>query len=276
MADSATVNLPFVGTQRKEYLTVGVIFAGGYVIYRWRKAKTAAASAPAASTAGLTPAGQDASGNEVYYDAAGGLVDASGNPDTLASSVNPGGSATYTNPAPIGAVQTTPAGGGPQTDEQWTSAVEQDLEGLGYDPQTVATAVAQYLASQPLSSNQVLIIRTAFAWEGHPPQHPNLPIVTGTGGGGGNGGGGNGGGGKQLVPGTVIRVPVLLKHGMTLQSVAADNGISLAHLQAENPGATGKEGTIVNVPWLIGSHDTLQSLASHFGISVQHLEEYIP
>jgi hypothetical protein len=190
MADG-TVNLPLVGNQRKEYLVVGALFATGYIVYRYRKAKTAPATVAAgAANTGLVPAGQDASGNEVYYNAAGQLVDAQGNPDTLASSVSAGLGTGYTNPAPLGAVGTSSTTTSPQTDEQWTAAVENDLEGIGYDPQTIATAIAQFLAKQPLTAQQVMIIRTAFAYEGHPPQNPSLPIITGGAGGGPTGGGG--------------------------------------------------------------------------------------
>jgi hypothetical protein len=119
----------------------------------------------------------------VFLDANGNVVDANGNPDTIATPLGSPTGATngYVNPAPSGAVGLPATGVAPTTDEQWTAAVQQDLEGIGYDPQVVATAIANYLASQSLTAAQVTIIRTAWAYEGRPPQHPNLPIVQSTG-----------------------------------------------------------------------------------------------
>lgn len=182
MADE--VNVPFIGNQRKEYLLVGGAAVAGYVLYRYWKARSAGTST-ASTTAAATPAvgtllGYDAGGNPVYQGASG-PVDANGNPDTVVSTTT-AGTGAYSNPAgDSGSTSSSgsSAGSAPQTDEQWTAAVESDLSNIGYDPQTVATALALYLSSQALTSAQVTIIRTAWAYEGRPPQHPSLNIVQG-------------------------------------------------------------------------------------------------
>ena len=162
---------------KQTWYVIGGIGAA-YVGYRWYKAKHTSANANAA-VAGATPPGQsvgvDPMGNPVYLDANGNIVDANGNPDTLAPTGGTG-PGTYQNPNPQPASGLPPAGTAPTTDEQWTAAVVQDLENIGYDPQAVATALAQYLGSQPLTSDQVVIVRLAWAYEGRPPQHPSLPI----------------------------------------------------------------------------------------------------
>jgi hypothetical protein len=184
MAD--TVNVPFLGNQRKEYLLAGGGVAVLYFGYKWYKGRSSGtAGAAGAGTAGAGTAGQgvyagtDASGAPVYTNTAGQTVDANGNPDTVA---NPAGTAGggYQNPAPITGTGLPPTGTAPANDQQWTAAVEQDLQNLGYDPQAVATAVALYLASQPLTADQVNMIRQAWAFEGRPPDHPSLSTILST------------------------------------------------------------------------------------------------
>ena len=159
------VNVPFFGDQRKEYLIAGGAVVAGYLGYKaWKKRASGATPAAGAGAPGGTNAlgtfvGYDATGAPVYQNAQGQDVDANGNPDTVVTPVGVTGGG-YSNPAPItvsGAQGTGDAGSAPQTDEAWTAAVEQDLTGIGYDPQAVATAIAQYLASQPLTSAQVTI-----------------------------------------------------------------------------------------------------------------------
>jgi hypothetical protein len=152
------VKVPGIGEMKRSYVITGVAGAAAYVTYRWWKAKSSAGAAAAATTADTTgAAGTDTTGAAATGDG---------------SYTNP---ATYTGGASYNSG--TASGSAPQSDEEWTAAVEQDLSNLGYDPQTVAEALAQYLASQQLSSTQVTIIRMAWAYEGRPPQHPNLPII---------------------------------------------------------------------------------------------------
>lgn len=278
-----TVNVPFLGDQKKEYLIAGGAVAIGYLVYRRFKgasasAATGAAGATATSTGLGTFAGYDATGAPVYTNAAGATVDANGNPDTVVTPVGVGGSG-YSNPAPItvSGTQDTGAGSAPTTDQAWTQAVVQDLTGLAYDPQAVSTAIALYLNSQPLDTTQQMMIRTAWAYEGRPPQHPNLPIVpvqspptTG-------GGGGTTTTLPTVKPGMSLSVPYNVAPGQ-MAATAAKFGISEAHLLSVNPGKTGNETTtvVVNVPYLTTSADSLASLAAKFGISEQHMAQYIP
>lgn len=276
---SDVVNVPFFGDQRKEYLLAGGVVAGGYLIWRVvKKRSSAVASAGntgAGAAAGMgTFVGYDATGAPVYENASGQDVDANGNPDTLVTPVGTAGGGGYSNPAPI--TVSGPQGGGagsaPQTDQAWTAAVEQDLTGIGYDPQAVATALAQYLASQPLTSAQVTIIRTAWAYEGRPPQHPALPIVQQPA--PPAGGGGGGGTAKKLPPvGTVIQVDYLVQgSGQTWKSIGEKHGISDQHLaNNNNKPVTSAPTGIIKVPVLIKPGMTADSIAHDFGISTDHL-----
>lgn len=160
MAD-AQVEVPGLGPMNKNLVYGGVGAAALYVGYRWYRAK----SAPPA---------------------AAGPADGTGSPDAAglgAPGVGAPGATPYINPAPnrLGGASSgsSTAGSAPQTDQAWTAAVVQDLQNLGYNPQAVAGAVAAYLASQPLTSDQVTIIRQAWAYEGRPPGHPALNIVQG-------------------------------------------------------------------------------------------------
>ena len=283
------VNVPFLGNQRKEYLIAGGVVAVGYLVWKRRSAAKSSAAAGAASTAAPgatgpgTFVGYDATGAPVYQNAQGQDVDANGNPDTLVTPVGTAGGGAFVNPAPItvSGAQGGGAGSAPQTDQAWTSAVEQDLTGIGYDPQAVATALAQYLASQPLDSNQVTIIRTAWAYEGRPPQHPSLPIVQQQSGGnppsgGGGGGTGGGGGNKPLKPGTVLQLPWMVQSGQSWQSIAKQAETSVANVQASNPGVTTlKPGQVIHIPWMVQSGQTLQSIATQTLLNTDQVQQAV-
>ena len=259
-------------SKKQWYVIAGV--GAAYVGYRWYEAKKSGGSTT--STTPGTPIGTDANGNEVYQNSAGQDVDANGNPDTVAGLGTSSSGESYVNPNPITG-SSSGATSGPSTDEQWTAAVEQDLENIGYDPTTVATAVAQYLASQPLTSAQVTIIRTAWAYEGRPPGEPNLPIIqqqgtTTTGGGGTTGNPPSVG---PLQPGQTLWVDVLMQKGMTWQTVADHAGISVLHLQEVNPTHTGAVGDTIRVPVEVkpsGWSASWQSIAQYWDISPTHLQ----
>jgi hypothetical protein len=273
MADETTGKL----SKKQWYIITG--FGAAYVGYRWYESRKASSTSGTSATTGTsTPGdmvGTDANGNPVYLNSAGQEVDANGNPDTVATLGTSSLGEGYVNPSPI--TETTATSNEPSTDEAWTAAVETDLENLGYDPQTVATAIAQYLASQPLTASQVTIIRTAWAYEGRPPGEPNLPIIqagstTTT-------GGGTNPTVTALTPGQIVQVPVALQGGTTWQSTAAKAGESVQHLQQNNPGVSGTSGVVINVPVLVtssGRNATWQSIASYWGISVGHLQSNNP
>lgn len=158
MADQ--VDVPGVGPLNKTWVIGGTSAAGAYVVYRWWRARSAASAAP-------VPVAGDAS-----------AVPAPG----AAGSAGAGGA--YVNPAPGaggGASYNagTATGTAPTTNQAWTAAVVQNLGNLGYNPQTVAEALAAYLAQQPLTDAQTTIIRLAWSFEGRPPGNPSLNITSG-------------------------------------------------------------------------------------------------
>lgn len=273
MADETTGKL-----SKKQWY---ILAAGGalYVGYRWYESRntssTGTATAAGTATTPGTLVGTDANGNPVYLNSSGQTVDANGNPDTVATGTASSLGESYVNPNPIDETATATANE-PSTDTAWTAAVEQDLENIGYDPQTVATAIAQYLASQPLTPAQVTIIRTAWAYEGRPPGEPNLPIIQ-TNGPGTTTGGGTGV--TALPTGTILNVPVLLTPTKTAASVAKQAGISVQHLQTANPTSQLASGDVIQVPVQVkptGWSATWQSIASYWGISVAHLQANNP
>jgi hypothetical protein len=152
MAD-ATDAVTGGGKKNKQIMYGAAGIAAAYVVYRWYRARSGGSAVSTATDAAGAAAGAGTGG-------AGGTYT---NPDPLAGSLYNSGSAS---------------GSAPATDTAWTAAVEQDLGGIGYDSQTVAEAIAAYLGGQPLTTTQATIIRVAWAYEGHPPGHPNLPINT--------------------------------------------------------------------------------------------------
>lgn len=267
-------------TPRQWYIIAGV--GAAYVGYRWYKAKSTGTTSTTstASTPG-TLAGTDANGNPVYLNSSGQYVDANGNPDVVAQMGASSLGESYVNPNPTAGSTLNSPTGGPSTDEQWTADVVQDLENQGYDGPTVSTAIALYLSSQPLTPDQVTIIRTAWAYEGRPPGEPNLPIIqasstTTTSGGGSTGtsGGTTGVGGvTALTPGQVVQVPTQFTPGQpTWAAIAKKAGISVQHLQENNPTVTQANGAVLNVPVLVTGTATWQSIASQWGISAAHLQ----
>lgn len=75
-----------------------------------------------------------------------------------------------------------------------------------------------------------------------------------------------------LTPGQEIRVQVNIVKPKTMQSVANQFGISLAHLIEVNPGSSASTTGVVLVPYLVKKGDTIASIAAKFGISTEHLE----
>jgi hypothetical protein len=140
-----------------------LIMGGGaalFVGYKWFVARSAAAAAP------------------IQVDPSTGLpIDPStGLPITSGGDV--GG--IYQNPAPSsGNTSDTPASG-ITTNQQWTQAGVTYMEGLGYDPNTVLTALSQVLANQQVSSAQATIWHEVVAAIGSPPVGA-YAVIQGTG-----------------------------------------------------------------------------------------------
>lgn len=178
MAEDLTV--PVAGKVNKRATLIAAGVAAAYVGWHWYQARSGAGT----GTGGV--AGADAQSSAGEGD---GSVSSYSNPATYG-----GGSASFDSGSATSSA--------PQTDQQWTAAVVSDLGNIGYDPQTVAEALAAYLASQMLTQAQATIIRLAKAYEGPAPQHPNLPILvqpaggTSSGSGSGSGGTSSGSGGS--------------------------------------------------------------------------------
>ena len=114
-------------------------------------------------------------------------------------------------PAPTGGT------GAPQTNAEWSEAVEQSLTAIGYNAQAVAVAVGKYLGKLPLTPEQATIIQVALAEDGNPPQG-TYSIITGT-------------GNPQPKPTTMVTVPNVV--GMVQED--AFRAIADAGLKASGP-----------------------------------------
>lgn len=198
---ASTVKVPLLGQQSKGTVvgvTIGGFAVAGYLIYRSNKKKQQAAAAAAAQQQQAQASasygyGQSLSGYYGY-----------GMPASEGSSGGFYPSGYYGYGTPIG-------GGVPNaTNAQWAQAAINQLEGEGYNPQTVSAALGAYELGQPVTPAQVTIIQSAIGIEGYPPQegpngYPPAIHAQGTPGGGGGGGqGGGGGGGDEIdVPNVV-------------------------------------------------------------------------
>ena len=91
-----------------------------------------------------------------------------------------------------GAGTTEPASTQATTNAEWSAAVVSALtnQGVGYTGQQVLGAIAPYLAGQPVSSAQAMIVQQAIAVEGYPPvpgpsgNPPGINVASTTSGGG--------------------------------------------------------------------------------------------
>lgn len=151
MADE--VKVPGVGEQNKKVVQVVVGAAAVFVAWRWYAARKASAAA-ATAAAGPSPLPVDTSNTGA---AQGGV-----------GYQNPGG--------PLGG-GTGSSATGLSTNAAWTQKVEGDLANLGFDAQAVSLALGLYLSGQPLTLDQQNIVRTAWAYEGKPPESTNLAII---------------------------------------------------------------------------------------------------
>jgi hypothetical protein len=149
-----TVTIPGVGpVERRWVIGVGV-GVGGYVLYRYWKAAHA------------TPAA-DAS-----------LIDPQTGLPYATENLSGGG---YVNPNPVTSVDTS-TGNEVRTNQEWVSAVTADLTtNAGMDPSWVSSVLGDYLARQPLTSDQAATVRQAWAFRGKPPEGPDTyALATGT------------------------------------------------------------------------------------------------
>ena len=63
----------------------------------------------------------------------------------------------------------------PATNAEWAGQALQFLHSQGYNRTTAGTAITKYLAKIGLSANEYVIIETAIAFIGYPPQNPGDP-----------------------------------------------------------------------------------------------------
>lgn len=143
------VQVPVAGKVKREYLIVGGAVVAFFLYRQWKGNGAAAAdAAPVADPAtGSTATGSD-----------------------------------YVNPDPTGPVappvNNVTGDVIPTTDAEWTSASVNALSATGFDPQSASVALAKYLSGQYVTLDEQVMIRTAWAFQGHPPQHPQLAMVT--------------------------------------------------------------------------------------------------
>ncbi len=143
-----TVNVPVVGKTKSTYVLVAGSVAAGIVIWAWiRRGKSQ-----------TQPTEGDVTGQDLT------------SPDAFAGATTPGGSTV------IGSVQPQ---GAPLTNPEWAQRVVDMLEGVGYDRNLAANTIGKYLAGQPLSTTESLLIRAAIGLLGYPPAGA-LPIVANT------------------------------------------------------------------------------------------------
>lgn len=149
MADQSSV--PGIGPVDKKWVYAGGALIVGVVGYAYIKRRNANQAAAAAAP-------------------------------TVDTTTGATGSTGYVTPPNLGnyPVQTSTA---PTTNSAWVQQATTDLEGLGYDPNFISTTLGLYLSSQSLTSDQAALVRVAWAYDGKPPETPNLPIVGGTTGG---------------------------------------------------------------------------------------------
>lgn len=113
------------------------VLAGLYVVYRYRKASLADETT---TTMVVNPA----SGTAVDAQQGDAVADTSTSDTTGSTSV-------------IG------------TNDEWTRVTVERLTSIGYDPAMATTALSLYLAGQPLSTDQVNLVRSAIGLSGNPP-----------------------------------------------------------------------------------------------------------
>lgn len=127
---------------RKPVIIGGFILAGFLGWRWWMKSQTSpAATGDVASTDAAFPIG--GAGAAVSGGSDGGNGDSSGNFSTT-----------------------------PDSDAAWAARAESYLEGVGFGAESVSTAIGLYLAHQPLTDSQMIIVETALAFAGPLPGGP--------------------------------------------------------------------------------------------------------
>lgn len=139
------MNVPVVGTVNRRWVFIGAATVAVIVLYAYHR------------RARKTP---------VTYDPSQGGVDL--------------GTGGYQNPAPT-SPRSGPVDEGQEADdnETWSRKAVEALIGAGYNAQYAAIVIGKYLASVPLSEEELNTVRAAFALVGYPPDYiAPIPLPT--------------------------------------------------------------------------------------------------
>jgi len=135
------VDLPAIGSVKRQYLYGAVALVVGIVGYAWWEHKN---SGPRTITSDALPdVGEPAQTGGAYT-----------NPRPVTSTVD------NTNPDQI------------RTNTDWTRAVTDKLALLNYDTAHVGAVIGKYLGGLGLTADEADLIRTAWAYAGKPPEGP--------------------------------------------------------------------------------------------------------
>lgn len=150
-SSSGTVNVPGLGSMKRNHVLILVAVAVGVVGYAyWQRGRNA---------------------EPVYLDPA----ELNYGDDLPAGASTTPGIVEYNNTE-----DDDPTYGAPRTNNEWSSRAIERLSYLNYDGQMVATAIGKYLARQQLSQAEADVIRTIHGLIGRPPEG-DYPILLGAG-----------------------------------------------------------------------------------------------
>lgn len=150
-----TVKLPQIGKVDKKYVYAGIAVVIGIAGYAYWKR-----NAGTSDEGGIDPNAIDPLTGLPYSSSIGG------------------GGGSYVNPAPT---TTEPiidlTGDTIKTNQEWAVAVTTKLGEIGYESGYVAIILGKYLSSQQVTKEEAELIRTAWAYFGHPPEDRQIILV---------------------------------------------------------------------------------------------------
>jgi PASTA domain len=223
-----------------------VIGGGGALVYAYVREKNKKAAAAAAATTANTSGGY---GTYAYgYGSAaqfgyGAYAYGAYTEDPYGYGSGYAGIGTNYGYGDYGAGSSEPSSTQATTNAQWSAAVVSALtnQGVGYTGQQVLGAIAPYLAGQPVSAAQGLIVQQAIAVEGYPPvpgpsgNPPGIVTASTTGGGTGTG----------QTTAANVKVPNVIgrKDLDTAEGIIATAGLSPA---SRGDSGTGNKGSVTS------------------------------
>jgi hypothetical protein len=155
MAEDVTV--PGAGKVKRQWVYVAVLGAAGIVAYAWWKRRNEAPPSTVDPQTGMD----------------------------LSASTD--GNTGFVNPHPVQSVIDT-TGGAITTNPGWVAAVTEKLSSM-FELDFIGNVLGKYLSNQPLTSDEASLVRTAWAYQGKPPEGPGTITLTGGGSTPGTGGG---------------------------------------------------------------------------------------